>query len=114
MRSKATFSSGYTRAIPYVYALTSEIDETIVKKMQNAGFKAIYHVLDQPTIKAIKENAGLEYHEPVGSEENYEQRSASLYEGDGELDDNDNENESSVSIVSDQVQQDEQLQNDGA
>lgn len=47
--------------VPYVYALTSEMDDDVVEKIKAAGFKKIYHMLDQTMIKEIKRNAGIKF-----------------------------------------------------
>ena len=44
---------------PLIYALTADIDEKAKDFMLEAGFKAIFHILDTNAIKEIMENAGL-------------------------------------------------------
>ena len=46
-----------TGGIPFVYALTSESDQQIINDISAAGFKAIFHNLDQAMIRQIKEDA---------------------------------------------------------
>ena len=45
--------------IPFVYALTSESDEEVVRQIRLAGFKAIFNAMNQEMIAQIKGEAGL-------------------------------------------------------
>ena len=58
-------NSGDAR-LPLVYALTSEMDEEMIVKIRKAGFKAIYHMLDQVMLREIKMNAGLVFNSECG------------------------------------------------
>ena len=49
------------RNIPFVYCLTSEVDEPVLEQLKNVGFKAIYSMLNTGNMKEILENAGLEF-----------------------------------------------------
>ena len=52
-------NAAYYGRKPLIYALTADIDEKAKDFMLEAGFKAIYHILDTSAIKEIMENAGL-------------------------------------------------------
>ena len=52
------------RGQPFIYALTSEVEDEMIRRMRAEKFKAIYHFLDQEALKEMLENAGLEYQLP--------------------------------------------------
>lgn len=45
--------------VPFVYALTSEMDDDVIERIKAAGFKRIYHMLDQKMVMEVKRDAGI-------------------------------------------------------
>ena len=45
--------------IPFIYALTAEVEEHVLEAVREVGFKAIFSMLNTVSVKYIIENAGL-------------------------------------------------------
>ena len=68
MSSRIEWVNKSKRVTPYVYALTSETDESVIGGLANFGFKNVFSMLNTEALKKILENAGLEFREAKGSQ----------------------------------------------
>ena len=83
--------------VPYVYALTAEVDEQVVRRIRTAGFKTVYHLLDKNTIKEILEGADIPYRMISERGETFRFKLESQFDNMLEEGNNSSEQESSVS-----------------
>ena len=60
-RRASVMSVALQQQAPYIYALTSECEESVIRRIRRAGFKEVFHALDQSVLKQILSNAGLPY-----------------------------------------------------
>ena len=51
--------SKQSKIIPFIYALTAEVEEHVLEAVREVGFKAIFSMLNTVSVKYIIENAGL-------------------------------------------------------